>query len=217
MGMENKTSMNRADVAFLFYGGMAFMGMMLLRAVDKHYEKKRDLLRNYLAVAISFLLSQSICVTVREGGITATGCFLTGFQCLLFWAALMDLRECLVYRYVWYLSLALGGVQALFISVCANRQGNSYQSWFIFTALQFVFFSKMYGRADCYAFTCCSLILHNLGGDMQDDCLMMLSAILLLGLVQLWKGNVNRHGNLKEKKAFIPYITVAYFVKMVFL
>lgn len=132
------------------------------------------------------------------------------FAAALGYAAAMDGRYQKVRRGIWLWA----GTAALLL-FCLRRMGGQGDFWGIskeilcFILLQFLFFGKMYGRADCFAFSCCGIFLGALGGGIREYLLHMLLSIGILGTVQLIRGNVDKHGNLREPKAFIPYISVA--------
>lgn len=133
--------------------------------------------------------------------------FLLLFGVCLLRASLEDWKSKRVRRLNWWIAGSLGigmiiggGIPAYGILadlVC-------------FGALQFLFFSKMYGKADVYAFVCCSFVLASFGGGMKDYLIHMLVSVIFLGVVQLKKGNIAGNGNLRHPVAFIPYISSAF-------
>lgn len=132
------------------------------------------------------------------------------FAAALGFAAVMDSRYQRVKRRVWLWA----GTAALLLA--AVRMEGGIGDWiyvileiFCFIAIQFLLFSKMYGLADCFAFSCCGIFLGAFGGGLRECLFHMLLSIGILGAVQFFRGNVNRHGNLKEPKAFIPYIAAS--------
>lgn len=132
------------------------------------------------------------------------------FAASLVCGAVMDIRFKRVKRWIW-----LWGGGAALLLFWVRRGGGPEKDMSIavqivgFILLQFFLFDGMYGRADCFAFSCCSILLGALGGGIRDFLLHMLFSIVFLGMVQICKGNVNRQGNLKEPVAFIPYIAAA--------
>lgn len=82
----------------------------------------------------------------------------------------------------------------------------------VFCGIQFVVFRMFYGLSDCIAFCVCAMYLTVHGGDIMDSVILMIVTILLLGVVQACKKNINRKGNLKEPVALIPYIAVGMMV-----
>lgn len=137
----------------------------------------------------------------------------TVFAAALGYAAAMDGRYQKVRRGIWLWA----GIAALSL-FCIRIMDGQGDFWriskeiLVFILLQFLFFTKMYGRADCFAFSCCAIFLGAFGGGIQVYLLHMLLSIGILGMVQLFRRNVDRHGNLKEPKAFIPYISVALLI-----
>lgn len=77
---------------------------------------------------------------------------------------------------------------------------------FLFAALQFFWFSRFYGKADCHGFVAGAMILGLFGGRFRDYVMQMTYAFFLLFVVQAFRRNINRVGNLKEPVAFLPYV-----------
>lgn len=83
---------------------------------------------------------------------------------------------------------------------------------FLFVGLQWILFRKMYGAADVAAFMICAVYLAAEGRSMEGYLIHMAVTFLLLGVVQVGKGNVSGKGNLKRPVALFPYITVGFFI-----
>lgn len=127
--------------------------------------------------------------------------------CLLA-ACIMDLRTCLVYNAVWW----IGGTAALLLLIL-NRKVIDPENFLwlgVFAALQMGLFSRMYGRADCYAFCVCAAAGASLGMGPAGFLTHMLLAFGLLAAVQALRRNIGRDGNLKRPVPFLPYITLAF-------
>lgn len=132
-----------------------------------------------------------------------------GFIILCFLAAaLMDYCTCQVYRLFWW--IALCGDALLWISRAETIGYSGLPELIIFCLLQQFFFSKMYGRADCHGFCIAAITLFCLGGELWDYLMLMLYAFLLLFVVQAFRRNINKQGNLKQPVAFIPYLTTVF-------
>lgn len=136
------------------------------------------------------------------------------FCCCLLGAALEDHRYMRVRRCIWYVA-GLSGVGMMCVSgilqeILRGERWGMLLDLLCFGMLQMRFFSKMYGRADSYAFTCCSFVLAACDGGMTWFLLHMLLAVCFLGVLQLLRGNVGRNGNLRRPVAFVPYIGVAF-------
>lgn len=80
----------------------------------------------------------------------------------------------------------------------------------LFVLLQLKLFSKMYGRADCYAFCVCALAEAAAGLGIVEFLIHMLAAFCLLAVIQGIHRNIDRRGNLKQPVPFLPYITLAF-------
>lgn len=127
--------------------------------------------------------------------------------CLLS-ACIMDWKTCLVYNVVWWIS----GTAALLLLI-RSRLTVDPENYFwlgVFAALQLEFFSRMYGRADCYAFIVCAIAGAAEGIGPAGFLIHMLLAFSLLAVVQAFRHNIGRDGNLKCPVPFLPYITLAF-------
>lgn len=132
------------------------------------------------------------------------------FSAALVHAAVMDHRYQKVRRGIW-----LWAGTAAFLLFCVRMMGRwedclrIFLEILSFIALQFLFFKKLYGTADCFAFSCCGIFLGAFGGGIRECLLHMLLSIGILGIIQFFKGNIDRRGDLRHPKAFIPYISAA--------
>lgn len=132
------------------------------------------------------------------------------FAAALSHAAAMDRKYQRVRRGIW---LWAGAAAVSLFVIRAEGRPEEYSGAIpgilCFILLQFFLFAKLYGLADCFAFSCCSVFIGAFGGELREFLLHMLLSTGILGFVQFCRGNVNRFGNLKEPKAFIPYIAAA--------
>ena len=136
--------------------------------------------------------------------------------CLLA-ASVMDLAEHMVYRYVWFCfgSIVICCVilnELMLWNILQAGAGRvlQWKEWLIFVILQQVVFANMYGRADCHAFCCCGAVWM-LEGKGFDHCVQHLAVSFgLLVITQVIRGNINRHGRLKQPVPMLPYITVGF-------
>lgn len=127
--------------------------------------------------------------------------------CLVF-ACWSDLKSCRVINLTWWIS----GAAAILLYPVSDYYPENRQviELVFFLALQLFLFARWYGKADCYAFSVCALAGGSLGFGLLEFLLHMLLAFLLLAVVQGWKNNINRQGNLKHPVPFLPYITLAF-------
>lgn len=125
--------------------------------------------------------------------------------CLLA-ACVMDVETHLIYDYVWWIS----GAAALLLLVFSGNCKTVWRDVLCFILLQQLLFGKMYGRADCHAFSVCAIIEGAFAMKMQDYLMHMLIAFCILAAVQLVRGNVGRGGNLKAPIPFLPYIALSF-------
>ena len=120
----------------------------------------------------------------------------------------MDYRTCEVYRLFWW--IALCGDVMLWISRADAIDYSGLPELLFFCLLQQFFFSKMYGRADCHGFCVAAITMFFLGCTLWDYLMLMLCAFVLLFVVQVFRRNINKQGNLKQPVAFIPYLTFVF-------
>ena len=145
-------------------------------------------------------------------------CFCILWGCLLA-ACVMDGKEKQVYRFVWklagialtgYAAFGLAGVKDFSVEIVLLQ--NSCIEYLIFVLLQQGLFSKLYGKADCYAFSLCggAWIIK---GDVFSRCVIhMAISFCLMTIVQLFRQNVTGAGRLKQPVPMIPYITAGFAV-----
>ena len=132
------------------------------------------------------------------------GCLLAGG---LLSAAYMDRRNCWVYNYVWWWCLPWAGI----LGMTAGGGFHGIVAVLVFVMLQQLLFSRMYGKADCHAFSVCALAECGNAVGMVGVLLQMFLSVVLLTIVQLFRGNVTPRGRLREPQPFIPYIITAFF------
>lgn len=132
---------------------------------------------------------------------------------ILMLATMLDMENCRIERIVWggFFGVIPGMILCLCKMRCRPDWGVLWQ-WVLFVLLQYLLFARMYGLADCHAFCSCAVLLFVSGRGIASMLVHMLCSIVLLGLVQGVKGNVNKRGNLKKPVAFLPYITTAFLV-----
>lgn len=123
-------------------------------------------------------------------------------------AAYMDLRHCWVYNYVWWWCIPWAGILGL-TEGCGMH---GMLAVLLFVMVQQFVFSKMYGRADCHAFSVCALAECGNGAGMVMFLVHMLLSVLLLATVQLFRGNIAPSGRLRTPRPFIPYIITAFYL-----
>lgn len=136
--------------------------------------------------------------------------------CLLL-ACMTDVAIYRVHNFVWW-TAGLAAVILLFCrrSECLQLLRNEVSGIFIFCALQFFLFGKMYGRADGYAFCVCAVAEAGLGMGLIEFLTHMYFSFLLLAGVQAFKKNISVKGHLKEPVAFLPYITAGFYLIIIF-
>jgi len=132
----------------------------------------------------------------------------------VFWAAIgvclliacaMDIFTCEVYNFIWWIA----GTAAVLLLLCSGAKVRLIDLG-IFCLIQMAVFSKMYGKADCYAFCVCAAAEAALGWGFSEFLFHMTLAFGILAVVQAFRRNINRKGNLKRPVPFLPYITLSF-------
>lgn len=122
-------------------------------------------------------------------------------------ACVTDCRTREVYNVTWWIS---GAAAAVLLVWSGEAERRLLQELFLFWVIQMTIFSKLYGKADCYAFCVCAAAEASEGMGLREYLLHMAAAFALLTVVQLLRRNVDGRGNLKRAVPFLPYITLAF-------
>ncbi len=169
-------------------------------------------------MVMAVCLAQAADLVRDHGNLTWPARCLLGILggCLLM-ACMTDLREQVVYRFVWWVG---GAASGLLLLLRFARGG--WPGWIFFAADMMVLalyiltqqglFGKMYGRADCHAFCVCAAAQTGLGRGFQDYVLHMAVAFLGLVLIQGVRKNIASDGNLKKPVPFMPYIALSFWL-----
>lgn len=124
-------------------------------------------------------------------------------------ACIMDMREQMVYRFLWL----VGGLGAAVLMVLrvdgVGLTADVLIDLGVFVAIQQIWFARFYGRADCHAFCVSAFLMTALGMEFIDFVMHMLLAFAGLAIVQLVRRNVGRNGQLIKPVPMIPYISLA--------
>lgn len=139
--------------------------------------------------------------------------------CLLF-ACMTDCKCCEAFAFTWWIAGSVAGILVLQSSVEAYRVVDEVKTslerqlipLLLFSFMQEFFFERFYGKADCHAFVVCAVAECALGMGMREFLLHMLMAFGLLTVVQARQGNISSKGDLKKPVAFLPYITISFWV-----
>lgn len=117
-----------------------------------------------------------------------------------------DYLTCQVYDVFQYLGIGASG----YLVLTASTNTIFGFSILLFALLQYLLFMKLYGKADGMAFLVAAMAEASLGYDINMYLLHMITAYLLLSLVQSLKGNIGGKGRLKVPVPFLPYITASF-------
>lgn len=173
--------------------------------------------RHWSVMAVVGAVNSSL-ICIVAAGKNIQGILLAMLAGILLFACITDSLRCQVFRFVWWLeAVAAGllyGIQAGCNGYC-NDTHTFLVEFLLYTILQELFFSRFYGRADCHAFVLCALVGSLYGMTMREYLIHMLVSFGLLAIVQGLRRNISRKGNLKQSVAFLPYITIAFWIILV--
>lgn len=82
----------------------------------------------------------------------------------------------------------------------------------LYIVIQHTVFGRLYGRADCHAFSICAVGMAVLGMSFEDFVIHMTFAYLGLTVAQFLSSNVAQGGRLKKPVPFVPYIVAAFWL-----
>ncbi len=135
------------------------------------------------------------------------GCFLGMFVYLMV-AGVMDYQLQMVSDFLH----GIGLLSCVMMVFCNQAGQKNWWSLIMFCMIQYLVFRHMYGAADVAVFMICALFFTAEGRDMEAYLLHMAIAFFLLGIVQAFRGNISKQGNLKVPVALVPYIAISFFV-----
>lgn len=157
-----------------------------------------------LGTMIMFMSSFCMVLKEKQGHTIHSGVF-----CILLYLAVsttMDILLKQVTDVVHYLGLLGGGILLL----QAFPQSRVGVELIIYVVIQYIVFRKMYGHADVVVFVLCALFFAATGRGIDVYVGHMSLAFGMLALVQTFRRNIGRDGNLKQPVALVPYITCSF-------
>ena len=126
--------------------------------------------------------------------------------------SITDYQTCQVYDIFQYIGI---GTSA-YLLLTENADMKIGFSIILFGMLQYFLFMRLYGKADGMTFLVAALAEGVLGYHVTGYLFHMIMAYLMLSLIQAVKGNIGRRGRLKKAVPFLPYITVSFWVMLVY-
>lgn len=197
--------------------GTAATGLLLIKRLDRDIEPPDGIKACLLAAGVA-------------GGallewIYGPGEFLSRLPlamllgCLLL-ACATDVVICQVYNLVWWIGGAASAMllwRRLWLSDIPEDCVGILIDLTVFCVIQLKLFGRLYGKADCYAFCVCAVAGAGIGMRLELFMTHMAMAFVLLVPVQFSRRNIGTGGKLKEPVPFLPYITAAFYLLMIFV
>ena len=202
---------------FVSVAGLFWMGSR-----DAEWDMCLPMWANMVLAAVCGL--NSLCILLLGNSCFIKDLLLGWLAGSLVAAAVMDLWNQMVYRFVWWSAgAAMIGIWLLHFyteKMAGENTGQivSYALRQIFPGLmlyiiiQHTVFGRLYGRADCHAFGICAVGMAVLGMTFEDFAIHMVLAYFGLTVVQFLSGNIAQGGRLKKPVPFVPYIVAAFWL-----
>lgn len=123
-------------------------------------------------------------------------------------AAIADYQTQLVHDFLHVIGLLAGVV------LYANQQPEwpVVKGLLLFVGIQLLIFKRMYGTADCFTFIVCAVFMACSNHGLLTYLWHMGATIILLGVIQGFRRNINKRGNLKAPVALVPYIAITVWI-----
>lgn len=196
--------------------GVTAAGLYLIGRLDRAIEPVPGTMVGILAAGMAGSL---LLRWVLEPGDFFTRLVLALMLGCLVLASVTDVAIRQVYNFVWWIGGAASAVllwKRLWSMGDIRMSGNILFGLLFFWMIQLGVFGRLYGKADCYAFCVCALAEAGLGMELLQVMVHMAFAFGLLVSVQLVRKNITLRGNLKKPVPFLPYITAAFYLVLLF-
>lgn len=196
--------------------GAVAAGMFLIGKLDQKMEIPGRMKCVVLAAALA---GSGILRRVFGAGQTPARILLAVVIGCLLLGCVTDLMICQVHNFVWWFGAAAAA--ALLWPRLWDADGRGGM-WLLleltaFWLIQLGPFSRLYGKADCYAFCVCAAAQAGLGLGLEWMTLHMALAFSLLALVQCIGKNVTAEGRLRKPVPFVPYLTAGFYLLLIFM
>lgn len=191
----------------------------IFMAVIKRYDEEEWQIKGWHRLMICAIGGgNSILINAMAEEQKVTGLLLAIVAGALLFACTTDSISCQVFRFTWWVGLGAAGMIFMLrierMADCSSLQ-TILTELLVYILLQEFFFGRFYGRADCHAFVLCALVGTLYGMAFKEYLVHMLLAFFLLAIHQIFRKNISKIGNLKQPVAFLPHITVAFWIIMI--
>ncbi len=160
---------------------------------------------------LALCAANALVVSHAAGGDPGKNLLLSQISGALLFACVTDCCMQQVYQFTWWWAGAAGILLFLTAHPCVSKLFLAGEL-LVFCLLQELIFCRMYGRADCHGFCACATVLLSMGGRLEHCILHTVIAFGMLAVVQGLRGNVGKGGRLRQPVAFLPYITVSFWL-----
>ncbi len=154
---------------------------------------------------------------IISGGMIAsreTNVFFAVLHCVFFaylmTAALCDYQTKMVHDFLHMIS----GICCIVLLCFSHPSWAVIGELIFFVVVQLLLFKRLYGNADAYVFIVCAMFQATNGHGLISYTLHMAATFLLLVLVQAFRKNISKKGDLKEAVALVPYIAIMMWIQV---
>ena len=196
--------------------GTVAAGLLLIGRMDRVIKPTTKIMAGVLAAGLA---GNGLLEALFGPGEFFSRLFLALIMGCMLLACVTDVVMYQVYDFVWWLSGAASAMLLWARLWMENDIRNGLGILFglaAFWIVQFRVFGKLYGKADCYAFCVCAAAEAGLGMGPELIVSHMVFAYGTLVSIQFFCKNITLRGNLKKPVAFIPYITVGFYLLLLF-
>ena len=197
--------------------GTAAAGLFLIGRLDRHIEPA---VGTKAGVLTACLAGSGLLQWILGPGEFFSRLLLALLMGSLLLACITDVAINQVHNFVWWIGGAASAVllcERLWITNGIRNGMGILFGLTIFWVVQLELFGRLYGKADCYAFCVCAIAEAGLGMELIWMVIHMAFAFGLLVPVQFFRKNIALGGNLKKPVPFLPYITAAFYLLLLFV
>ena len=196
--------------------GTAAAGILLIEKLDQCIEPSAETKAGVLAAGLA---GSGLLQWILGPGESFSRLLLALLLGCLLLACVTDVAINQVHNFVWWIGGASSAVllwERLWMTGSIQHGVGMLFGLAIFWMVQLGLFGRLYGKADCYAFCVCAIAETGLGMGLTWVVIQMAFAFSLLVPVQFIRKNITLGGNLKKPVPFLPYITAAFYLLLVF-
>ena len=191
--------------------GCIYLNLRGFMKLDKNHGMEFKT-KTWILLLAGSLVAAGIWIRMTDGDTVSVKTAWMLIQIYFVLCSLTDILTCQVYDICQYPAVAA----AAFLALQGPGQVEMGISILLFVGLQYGIFMRLYGAADGMALLVAALAECSMGYDINIYLFHMIMAYLLMGVLQAFRGNIGIRGRLKRPVPFVPYITVSFWIILIF-